>query len=226
MTICAISPPKDLTLVSQMYLSLLSGLWRELHLKNGGSTAKKEKVTLRRSEIMIIREADIKDSAGIKDLYLQAFPDNEAELVSNLAIDLLHERAPVEILSLVAVENDNIIAHVAFSPVFQEENNKCFGYILAPLAVLLQRQKSGVGTSIVKHDLEMIVALKSGIVFVYGDPNYYCRFGFKRDLAQNFTPPYPLGYPDALLTLKQNFVESPDMIWFFCVESLSAPDLW
>ncbi len=37
---------------------------------------------------MQIREANIKDSEGIKNLYLQAFDNSDAELVSDFAVNL------------------------------------------------------------------------------------------------------------------------------------------
>ena len=81
--------------------------------------------------LMKIREANIKDTEGIKNIYLQAFDDSEAELVSDVAINLLQEKSIVNIISSVAIENNTIIAHTAFSPVFLDNNNKHFGYILA-----------------------------------------------------------------------------------------------
>ena len=33
------------------------------------------------------------------------------------------------------------------------------------------------------------------ILFVYGDPKYYSRFGFSADAAVRYIPPYRLQYP-------------------------------
>ena len=84
---------------------------------------------------MQIRQAKIEDSEDVKNLYLQAFDNLEAESVSNFAVNLLHERSTINIISLVAIDNDAIIGHTAFSPVFLDSTNEHFGYILAPLAV-------------------------------------------------------------------------------------------
>jgi putative acetyltransferase len=67
---------------------------------------------------MHIRAANIRDSEGIKKLYLQAFDNSEAEVVSDVAVNLLHERSAIDTISLVAIDNDAIIGHTAFSPVF------------------------------------------------------------------------------------------------------------
>lgn len=82
-----------------------------------------------------IREATQDDAKNIKNVYLQAFDNSEAQMVSDLAVNLLNENHPVKIISLVAIKNNEIVGHTVFSPVFYESTNEHFGYILAPLAV-------------------------------------------------------------------------------------------
>jgi len=175
---------------------------------------------------MQIRETNMKDSEGIKNLHLQAFDNSEAELVSDFAVNLLHEKSTINIISLVAIDNDAIIGHTAFSPVFLVSTNEHFGYILAPLAVLPTHQNNRVGSTIVKHGLDIIFSLGTFIVFVYGDPQYYSRFGFKKNLAQNFSPPYTLQYPEGLQAIKLNSTVLPEGGRFKCVNSLNDPKLW
>jgi putative acetyltransferase len=175
---------------------------------------------------MQIREANMKDSEGIKNLHLQAFDNSEAELVSDFAVNLLHEKSKIKIISLVAIDSDAIIGHTAFSPVFLESTNEHFGYILAPLAVSPTHQNNGVGSKIVKHGLGTISSLGAFIVFVYGDPQYYSRFGFKTGLAQSFTPPYTLQFPEGWQAMRLNATVFPEGGKFQCVNSLSDPKLW
>ena len=175
---------------------------------------------------MQIREANRKDSEGIKNLHLQTFDNSEAELVSDVAVNLLQEKATINIISLVAIDNDAIIGHIAFSPVFLDSTKEHFGYILAPLAVLPTHQRNRVGSTIVKHGLDTISSLGAFIVFVYGDPQYYSRFGFKTDLAQNFTPPYTIQYPEGWQAMKLNSTVFPESGKIKCVNSLNDPKLW
>ncbi len=175
---------------------------------------------------MQIREANIKDFEGIKSLYLQAFDNLEGDLVSNLAINLLDEESIIKIISLVAINNNVIIGHIAFSPVFLESINEHFGYILAPLAVLPTDQKKGIGFTLVKSGLDTISSLGSFLVFVYGDPRYYSRFGFKTNLAQNFTPPHTLQYPEGWQAMKLNSTVFPQGGKLKCVNSLNDSRLW
>ena len=175
---------------------------------------------------MQIREANIKDSDGIIKLHHEAFKNSEAESISYLAVNLLHEKSATKTISLVAINNDVIISHTAFSPVFLDSTNEHFGYILAPLAVLPTHQKNRVGSTIVKHGLDTISSLGAFIVFVYGDPQYYSRFGFTTDFAQNFTPPYILQYPEGWQAMKLNSTVFPEGGKFQCVNSLNEPKLW
>jgi putative acetyltransferase len=175
---------------------------------------------------MQIREANMKDSEGIKNLHLQAFDNSEDKLVSDFAVNLLHEKSTVNIISLVAIDNDAIIGHTAFSSVFLDGTNEHFGYILAPLAVSPTHQNNRVGSTIVKHGLDTISSLGAFIVFVYGDPQYYSRFGFKTNLAQNFSPPYTLQYPEGWHAMKLNSTVFPEGGKFKCVNSLNDPKLW
>lgn len=65
------------------------------------------------------------------------------------------------------------------------------------------------------------------ILFVYGDPDYYGRFGFRADIAKPFLPPYELKYPfgwqGILLADRQPACTSATIR---CVPSLCDPALW
>jgi len=47
-----------------------------------------------------------------------------------------------------------------------------------PLSVLPDLQKEGVGGALVRHSLSAARDLGHTAVLIYGDPAYYCRFGF------------------------------------------------
>jgi putative acetyltransferase len=61
---------------------------------------------------------------------------------------------------------------------------------LAPVAVAPSRQRSGIGSLLIRRALELAVAGKWEIVFVLGDPAYYRRFGFDQALASGFASCY------------------------------------
>jgi len=175
---------------------------------------------------MQIREAIIDDAENIKNVYLQAFDNSEAQMVSDFAANLLNENHPVKIISLVAIENNEIVGHIAFSPVYLEKTNEHFGYILAPLAVSPEFHNNKIGSSLIKYGLDTLSNIGPFIVFVYGDPRYYSRFGFKTALANNFIPPYTLQFPEGWHALKLNSSVFPEGGKIRCVDSLDDPSLW
>ena len=50
--------------------------------------------------------------------------------------------------------------------------------LFGPLSVLPQYQNQGVGSALVRHSLDAARLQGYKAVFLYGDPKYYCRFGF------------------------------------------------
>jgi putative acetyltransferase len=109
----------------------------------------------------------------------------------------------------------------------QKGLQKRIGYILAPLAVAPAWQKRGIGSALVKGGLSRFELQEDGIVFVYGDPGYYQRFGFSRELAENFLPPYPPRYPSGWQALKLDARKLPDApVSIECVGALCLPMIW
>lgn len=83
------------------------------------------------------------------------------------------------VVSLVALENGRLVGHILFSPVTiagESGPEKVLG--LAPMSVLPERQKSGIGTLLVKTSLAECRRLGYRAVVVLGHPDYYPRFGF------------------------------------------------
>jgi putative acetyltransferase len=73
----------------------------------------------------------------------------------------------------------------------------CFG----PVSVLPIHQKQGVGETLIRYSLEKAKANGFTAVFIYGDPRYYSRFGFR--CAEKFDIKNSAGkYAVALLALE------------------------
>jgi putative acetyltransferase len=123
---------------------------------------------------MIIRQENPEDIAGIRHVNETAFGRlSEADLV-----DVLRRNGKI-ILSLVAEQDGQIMGHVLFSPVIIDSGiNSSMVVGLAPLAVLPQYQKSGIGSLLVRQGLDQCRALGHDCVVVLGHPEYYPRFGF------------------------------------------------
>jgi putative acetyltransferase len=129
----------------------------------------------------IIRGEQPDDEPAVATVVEQAFQQtNEARLVAQLRAD------GDAVVSLVAVVGDMVVGHVMLSRMVAPF--RALG--LAPLSVLPELQRRGIGRSLVEEALEQ--ARKGGwdAVFVFGDSSYYKRFGFRVDVAQGFSSPY------------------------------------
>lgn len=124
--------------------------------------------------MLTIRRETTEDIAAIRYINEQAFGQNEeAELVEKL-----RNRAALS-LSLIAVQKNEIVGHIAFSPVVIESECSSFEAItLAPIAVLPEYQRQGIGGQLARAGLEECRNLGHEIVVVLGHPTYYPRFDF------------------------------------------------
>lgn len=123
---------------------------------------------------MIIRREEPQDIAAIRTVNEQAFGGSgEAN-----AIDALRARG-ASTLSLVAVINDRVVGHLFFSPATFEASDRSWPALgLAPLSVLPDYQRQGIGTALMHAGLEECRRLGHERVIVLGHPTYYPRFGF------------------------------------------------
>ena len=122
----------------------------------------------------IIRKEETEDIAGIRLVNQRAFGQpQEADIV-----DALRDACP-EGLSFVAVEEDRIVGHVLFSPVtIHSPDGVVKGMGLAPMAVMPEHQRRGIGTKLVRAGLAALKESSCPFVIVLGHPEYYPRFGF------------------------------------------------
>lgn len=174
-----------------------------------------------------IRLATGKDGEGIRGLHLRAFPEDESELVAELATSLLNDRSQPETIALVAETGDGVIGHIAFSPAAADALPNWVAYILAPLGVDPDHRRAGIGADLIARGLEWLSERDVDAVFVYGDPDYYGRFGFEVETAGNFLPPYQLTYPVGWQVMELHRgrpVDEP--VRLSCVASLRDPALW
>ena len=176
---------------------------------------------------MNIRLATTQDGDAIRQLYLSAFPEAENEVVATLAMELLDENSALPILSLVAEMEGALVGHVAFSPIKIENQAAIQAYILGPLAVRPDVQKQRIGTALVEYGMQKLSAMGVDLIFVYGAPEYYGRFGFSAEAAQGFSAPYPLQYPfgwQAIAIGDRAVDNRPHAMQ--CVQALCKPSLW
>ena len=123
---------------------------------------------------MEVRAERPEDLAAIRRVNIAAFGrESEANLVDRL-------RGATSTFSFVAVESAQIVGHILFSSVAIE--GECDEHLLilglAPLAVLPENQRQGIGSSLIQQSLEECARLGCKAVVVLGHPKYYPKFGF------------------------------------------------
>ena len=156
-----------------------------------------------------------------------AFSDEENTVIMNLVEELHQETTSPSIKSLVAEVDNQVIGYVSYSPIFLKSDSGIGGYILAPLAVSPEHQKQGVSSNLINAGIDMLTENGVGAVLVYGDPDYYGRFGFNAEIGLSFVPPYSLQYPFGWTGIMLNDTPVPEQpIQFDCVAALSKPELW
>jgi len=174
-----------------------------------------------------IRSATVVDENAVRALYLRAFPPEEARQVAALALALLHGEATHSGFAMVAEVAGHLVGHVAFSPLRLRGDTEWAGFILAPLAVLPEQQGCGVGAALVLEGLARVRTTDATACFVYGDPAYYGRFGFRAEAAAHHRPPHDLSFPSGWQGL--SLTATGDMGrpgTLSCVEMLDDASLW
>jgi putative acetyltransferase len=123
---------------------------------------------------MLIRNESESDWAAISDVNRRAFnAEGEPRLVEAL-------RAAGKLtLSLVAVQDQMVVGHVAFSSVtIDAPGCPISGLGLAPVSVLPGMQRQGIGSALIRAGLDRCREQRAPFVVLLGEPRYYRRFGF------------------------------------------------
>ncbi len=147
---------------------------------------------------MIVRPESLEDAAeraAIYEINRAAFgrPD-EAQLVEAL------RAAGAVLLSLLAEADSQNVGHILFTRVWIDSAKAPVPAVaLAPVAVLPERQRHGIGASLIRGGLDLLRERGERIVLVLGYPRYYQRFGFSVAQARALQTPFP---PEAFMALE------------------------
>ena len=135
---------------------------------------------------IIIRPETTADHEAIRHVNRLAFSqDEEARLV-----DALREGGFVRV-SLVAEKEGQVVGHILFSdlPIITGDGTVA-ALALAPMAVLPELQRQGIGSALVQSGLATCRLQSHRIVVVLGHAHFYPRFGFSPKLAAHLESPF------------------------------------
>jgi putative acetyltransferase len=147
---------------------------------------------------VVIRPERAADHPAIAEVVRAAFvrhPDEVASFVERIRAS---EHFVPE-LALVAEDASGVIAHVMLSWVAVEGGSRPRILNLTPMSVRPDRQRVGVGTSLIRDALGRAERAGEPAVMVEGIPAYYPRFGFERASALGFVPAHPKIPDDAFM---------------------------
>ena len=176
---------------------------------------------------MKIREATDSDFNDVFLVEKDAFGyDKEAKLVK----DLLSDSSAKPLYSFLAFNNERAVGHILFTLARLEgvQNGSSIS-LLAPLAVIPDFQKQGVGGELIKHGLQHLTSSGVDLIFVLGHPGYYPRYGFKPAGVEGFEAPYPIPEEHANAWMVQEL--RPGVIGRVsgkvkCADMLNKPEHW
>lgn len=118
-----------------------------------------------------------------------------------ILVDALRENGALS-YSIVAVENEAIVGHLALSPVTITDKNLSHDAIgLGPMAVKPDHQNQGIGSKLIRYWLDKFDVEKYNLVVVLGHPNFYSKFGFAPSKVFNIR--WEQDVPDEVFMVKE-----------------------
>jgi putative acetyltransferase len=176
-----------------------------------------------------IRESTPADRDDVFRVEKEAFGE-EGDVVAGLADDLLADPSAEPRLSLLAYKGGRALGHILFTRAWIEgaESQPRIA-ILAPLAVVPEAQKQGIGGQLIAEGLRRLAEQGVDAVFVLGHPGYYPRHGFSPVGLQKIVPMYPIEEKNAPAWMVQELREGClDGVHgrVVCADALDRPEYW
>jgi putative acetyltransferase len=148
---------------------------------------------LAESVLLEFRAEQREDEEGIAQVHRLAFGrDTEANIVRAL------RASPhfIPELSLVAMDGSRVVGHILLTHVqIRGDAGLHSALSLAPMGVVPDRQRHGIGSALIGHALREARDQGHGVVVVLGHADYYPRFGFVPASRAGIRPPFVA--PDA-----------------------------
>ncbi|WOH36382.1 N-acetyltransferase [Thalassotalea fonticola] len=130
------------------------------------------------NQTISIRPECSDDINDIENITIEAFKNHpHSNQTEHEIITTLRDNDALAV-SLVAIINNTVVGHIAFSKV-KINNEFIQWYGLAPVSVKPKYQNQGVGSKLIFSGLDAIRGLNAKGCVLLGEPDYYNKFGFK-----------------------------------------------
>lgn len=179
----------------------------------------------RKIKILQAKDADLKHILFVDKA---AFGSDEK---SGLTASLVKDHSAQPVISFLAFDDNNAVGYAIFA------SAKVDGWhqsdhvsILAPLAVIPEYKDSEVNKLLIEDGIKKLKQMGTEMVFTFGDPEYYKKFGFVPEAESfGFAPPTVLAnerrekWMVQALTLKGLSKNVGSVV---CPESMNKPEFW
>ncbi len=136
---------------------------------------------------ILIREEKEKDCKKIYEVNKVAFgQEKESKLVDKIR----KSENYIPGLSLVAETGGRIVGHILFSKMRIIGSSVFETLTIAPLAVIPDFQRQGIGSALVKEGMKKARELGFDSIILVGHKEYYPRFGFEKASKWNIKCPF------------------------------------
>ncbi|MDR2966918.1 MAG: N-acetyltransferase [Methanobacteriaceae archaeon] len=171
---------------------------------------------------LLLKLEEKKDYALVEDLTREAFWNVHVPGCSEhlLIHNLRNKKEFLKNLDFLAIYKDNhnqIVGNIVYCETKIKDSNKEYTVLtFGPLSVIPKYQNYGIGTKLINHTVKLSRNMGYRAIIIYGDLEFYKRFGFKHSKEYKITDKdnkYPASllvlelYPHALKGIKGIFDE-------------------
>jgi predicted N-acetyltransferase YhbS len=153
---------------------------------------------------IVLRLEEEKDCRAVEELTREAFWNvhfpgcDEHLLIRNLR----KQKEFVKALDFIALHNDKIVGNIVYvEGKIKNGDTEHKIVTFGPVSVLPEYQNRGIGSKLINHTVKLSEEMGYKAIVIYGDPEYYKRFGFKVSKEYGITN-QDKKYPAALLVLE------------------------
>jgi putative acetyltransferase len=133
-----------------------------------------------------VREETAEDVEAVRRVVTAAYGGDK---VAGLLDDLRESHVWLD-LSFVVEQRDEVVAHVCYTRGWLDAQRRLVEVlVLSPLSVRPDRQRTGLGSRLVRESMRVLEHRPEPLVFLEGDPGYYSRLGFVAGSDLHFSAP-------------------------------------